>query len=75
MMRWLDNYPKEVRIFLLASLVNATGSALMWPLTTMYVFDELGRTMANAGFVILIQSTWVVSSDNCLEVRCITGWA
>lgn len=56
MMRWLDNYPKEVRIFLLASLVNATGSALMWPLTTMYVFDELGRTMANAGFVILIQS-------------------
>ena len=28
MMRWLDNYPKEVRIFLLASLVNATGSAL-----------------------------------------------
>ncbi|WP_184181325.1 MFS transporter [Paenibacillus sp. JGP012] len=55
-MRWLDNYPKEVKVFLLASLVNATGSALMWPLTTMYVFDELGRTMANAGFVILIQS-------------------
>lgn len=56
MLRWLDTYPKEVKVFLLASLVNATGSALMWPLTTMYVFDELGRTMANAGFVILIQS-------------------
>lgn len=55
-MRWLDTYPKEVKVFLIASLVNSTGSALMWPLTTMYVFDELGRSMTQAGFVILIQS-------------------
>ncbi|MCM3786101.1 MFS transporter [Neobacillus mesonae] len=55
-MKWLDHYPKEVKVFLIASLVNATGSSLMWPLTTMYVFDELGRSMSQAGFVILIQS-------------------
>lgn len=55
-MRWLDTYPKEVKVFLIASLVNSTGSSLMWPLTTMYVFDELGRSMTQAGFVILIQS-------------------
>ncbi|MFP4977673.1 MFS transporter [Paenibacillus sp. CN-4] len=55
-MRFLDNYPKEIKVFLLASLINATGSALMWPLVTMYVFDELGRSMKDAGLVILIQS-------------------
>lgn len=56
LMRFLDNYPREVKVFLIASLINATGSALMWPLVTMYVFDELGRSMKDAGLVILIQS-------------------
>ncbi|QHT62406.1 MFS transporter [Paenibacillus lycopersici] len=55
-MRWFSSYPKEIRVFLLASLINAIGSALMWPLVTMFVFDELGRSMKDAGLVILIQS-------------------
>ncbi|OAB42868.1 MFS transporter [Paenibacillus glacialis] len=55
-MRMLQTYPKEVKVFLLASLINSTGSALMWPLTTMFVFDELGHNMADAGLVILIQA-------------------
>lgn len=56
MMKFLHTYPKEVKIFLIASLVNSAGSSLMWPLVTMYVFDELGRSMRDAGLVILIQS-------------------
>ncbi|MBM7564177.1 MFS transporter [Paenibacillus sacheonensis] len=55
-MRMLSSYPKEIKVFLLASLVNAIGSALMWPLVTMFVFDELGRSMSDAGLVILVQS-------------------
>ncbi|WP_379130058.1 MFS transporter [Paenibacillus sp. sgz500958] len=55
-MKFLEAYPKEVKVFLVASLINATGSALMWPLVTMYVFEELGRSMQDAGFVIMIQS-------------------
>ncbi|GGF87027.1 putative MFS-type transporter YttB [Paenibacillus albidus] len=55
-MKFLAAYPKEVKVFLIASLINATGSALMWPLVTMYVFDDLGRSMKDAGLVILIQS-------------------
>ncbi|WP_433944404.1 MFS transporter [Paenibacillus sp. SN-8-1] len=55
-MRWLQTYPREVKIFLLASLINAAGSALMWPLITMYIFKELGHSMTDAGLVILIQS-------------------
>lgn len=55
-MKFLQQYPKEVRGFLVASLVNSAGGALMWPLTTMYVFEELGRSMQDAGLVILLQS-------------------
>ncbi|NGZ76196.1 MFS transporter [Saccharibacillus alkalitolerans] len=55
-MNWLRRYPKEIQALLLASLINSTGSALMWPLTTMYVFGELGRSMQDAGLVILLQS-------------------
>ncbi|WP_339311891.1 MFS transporter [Paenibacillus sp. FSL M7-0896] len=55
-MRFMQAYPKEIKVFLIASLINATGSALMWPLVTMYVFDELGRSMKDAGIVLLVQS-------------------
>jgi Sugar phosphate permease len=55
-MRTLSQYPKEIKVFLLASLVNAIGSALMWPLVTMFVFDQLERSMSDAGLVILVQS-------------------
>lgn len=51
-----SQHSREVQVFLAASLINATGSALMWPLISMYVFDELGRSMADAGLAILIQS-------------------
>ncbi|TCM96287.1 MFS transporter [Paenibacillus sp. BK033] len=55
-MKSLSHYPKEIKVFLIASLINAIGSALMWPLVTMFVFDQLGRTMSDAGLVILVQS-------------------
>lgn len=55
-MKFLQDYPKEVKVFLGASLINATGSSLMWPLVSMYVFDELGRSMSDAGLVILMQA-------------------
>ncbi|WP_336773272.1 MFS transporter [Paenibacillus sp. MMO-58] len=55
-MKSLSQYPKEMKVFLIASLINAIGSALMWPLVTMFVFDQLGRSMSDAGLVILVQS-------------------
>lgn len=55
-MNWLRSYPREIQVFLLASLISAAGGSLMWPLTTLYVYQELGRTMTDAGFVVLLQS-------------------
>lgn len=55
-MRWLSTYPKEIKAFLAASLINSIGSAIMWPLITMFVFKELGRTVADAGMVVMFLS-------------------
>ncbi|WP_411344041.1 MFS transporter [Paenibacillus sp. WLX1005] len=55
-MRWLKSYPKEIQVFLLASLLNAAGGSLMWPLVTLFVYQELGRPMQDAGLVVLLQS-------------------
>lgn len=52
----LRRNPKELNVFLIASLINTTGGSLMWPLVSMYVFDELGRSLADAGLAILLQS-------------------
>ncbi|MCL6441936.1 MAG: MFS transporter [Alicyclobacillus sp.] len=54
--RWLNTYPQESYVLILASLVNSAGSALMWPLTTIYVHNILHRSYADAGFVLLFQS-------------------
>lgn len=55
-MRWLQSYPREVKVFLIASLISSAGGSLMWPLVTMFVFKVLGRTVTDAGLVILVMS-------------------
>lgn len=55
-MRGLSKYPREIKVFLAASLINSAGGSLMWPLITMFVFKELGRSMTDAGLVVLVQS-------------------
>lgn len=40
----------------LASLLNNTGAAFIWPLTTMYVNKYLGQTLTTAGIVMLLVS-------------------
>lgn len=49
-------YPREAYAFIGASLVNSVGSALLWPLTTIYVFNILHRSYGEAGFVLFCQA-------------------
>ncbi len=53
---WILSYPKEAHILILASLINAVGNAMLWPLTTIYVHNILHRSYAEAGFVLFFQS-------------------
>lgn len=47
---------RETMPFIVASFVNATGSALMWPLITIYVHNVLHQSYAAAGWVLFLQS-------------------
>lgn len=49
-------FPRDSYAFIVASLVNSTGSALMWPLTTIYVHNVLHRSYGDAGLALLFQS-------------------
>lgn len=53
---WLVSYPKESYIFFAASLINAVGNALLWPLTTIYAHNVLHRSYGEAGLVLLFQA-------------------
>ncbi|WP_309599979.1 MFS transporter [Brevibacillus centrosporus] len=52
----LQRYPREALLFLVASFINASGSAFMWPLNTLYVHTVLQRSMTEAGFALMLQS-------------------
>lgn len=53
---YFRRYPREAWMFLVASFINASGSAFMWPLNTLYVHTVLGRSMTEAGFALMLQS-------------------
>lgn len=50
--------PKQVRLpwLFLASLLNNTGAAMLWPLTTIYVHNYLHKSLSTAGWVMLVIS-------------------
>ena len=44
----------KLKWLFLASLLNNTGSALLWPLITVYVHDYLHESMTVAGIVMFL---------------------
>ncbi|WP_249865823.1 MFS transporter [Paenibacillus konkukensis] len=49
-------FPRDALFFIAASCVNATGKAVMWPLTTLYVHNVMGKSYGEAGLVVLYQA-------------------
>ncbi|MDO4903213.1 MAG: MFS transporter [Limosilactobacillus sp.] len=47
----------------LASLLNNTGAAFLWPLTTMYVHNYLHETLTTAGVVMLFISICMMAGN------------
>ena len=54
--RTLGAIPPSVRILAIGVFINSAGTALVWPLTTIYVNQVLGKSLTVAGFVSLLQS-------------------
>ena len=52
---WSRDIPTPIRLLAIVSLVSSMGGSLMGPLVTLYVHDDLGRSVAAAGVVLLLQ--------------------
>ncbi|PGY11842.1 MFS transporter [Bacillus sp. AFS031507] len=50
------SYPRNLKVLLLAMLVNSTGMAFLWPLHTIYMTQGMGKTLSEAGFVLMLHS-------------------
>jgi MFS family permease len=50
------SYPKNLKVLLIAMLINSTGMAFLWPLHTIYMTQGMGKTLSEAGFVLMLHS-------------------
>lgn len=54
------NMPKSVWWLVIGMALNITGSSFLWPLNTIYMNEELHKSLTVAGFVLLINSFGMV---------------
>ncbi|WP_050742160.1 MDR family MFS transporter [Symbiobacterium thermophilum] len=52
----VDGYPRMLWFLAIGSFLNSTGMSFIWPLTTIYIHEHLGRSMTVAGTVLLLHS-------------------
>lgn len=48
--------PKRVWLLIIGMFVNITGISFLWPLTTIYMHDYLGKSLSIAGLVLMANS-------------------
>jgi len=52
----VKNMPKSVWFLIIGMLVNTTGNSFLWPLNAIYMHDYLGKSLAMAGFILMLNS-------------------
>jgi len=45
--------PKHIWLLVIATTINVTGGSFLWPLNTIYIHNELGKSLAFAGFILM----------------------
>lgn len=45
--------PKQVWLLIIGMLINVTANSFLWPLTTIYMHDYLGKSLSLAGLVLM----------------------
>ncbi|TDM04582.1 MDR family MFS transporter [Macrococcus carouselicus] len=48
--------PRLVWLLVIGMAVNVTGASFIWPLNTIYIHNELGKSLSMAGFVLMLNS-------------------
>ncbi|KRN29965.1 MFS transporter [Liquorilactobacillus mali] len=53
----------KLRWLLIGNLISSTGTSFIWPLTTVYMHDYLGKSLALAGMVLFIESLIMIGGS------------
>ncbi|WP_062354844.1 MDR family MFS transporter [Bacillus kwashiorkori] len=48
--------PRALWLIVIGMAVNVTGGSFLWPLNTIYLHGELGKSLTLAGFVLMLNS-------------------
>ncbi|EKU50272.1 MDR family MFS transporter [Staphylococcus massiliensis] len=54
------NMPKSVWWLVIGMAINITGASFLWPLNTIYMKEELGKSLSTAGVVLMVNSLGMV---------------
>lgn len=54
------NMPKEVWWLVIGMAINITGASFLWPLNTIYMSQELDKSLTTAGVVLMVNSLGMV---------------
>ncbi|WP_156288242.1 MDR family MFS transporter [Oceanobacillus salinisoli] len=46
--------PKQIWLLVIATTINVTGGSLLWPLNSIYMHNELGKSLAFAGLILML---------------------
>lgn len=50
----IGHMPRYIWLLAIATTISVTGGSFLWPLNTIYMHNELGNTLAFAGFVLML---------------------
>lgn len=45
--------PKHLWLLIIGMIINVTGASFLWPLNTVYMHDQLGKSLTLAGLVLM----------------------
>jgi MFS family permease len=48
--------PRALWLLIVGMAVNMTGSSFLWPLNTIYIHEQLGKSLSIAGIVLMLNS-------------------
>ncbi|GAB3799074.1 MFS transporter [Virgibacillus kimchii] len=50
-------------LLVIATTINVTGASFLWPLNTIYMHNELGRSLAFAGFILMLNQAASIAGN------------
>lgn len=48
--------PKALWLLVIGMVINVTGASFLWPLNTIYIHQELGKSLSVAGLVLMVNA-------------------